>query len=133
MHPFLRGAGAILGCGAAVKVMSEDGSPPSLEDLDSRLKKARKARWPERDPAQPASNMGLGFRVAIEMAAAVAVAVGIGWFLDGWLGTRPWLMIVFLAFGFAAGVLNAYRVASRQVGSPAARTRTDESRDSEES
>ena len=112
--------------------MSEDGSPPTLEDLDSRLKKARKARWPERDPAQPGSNMGLGFRIAIEMAAAVAVAVGIGWFLDGWLETRPWLMIVFLAFGFAAGVLNAYRVASRQVGSRAARTRTDESRNSEE-
>ncbi len=113
--------------------MSEDGSPPSLEDLDSRLRKARKARWPDRDPAQPASNLGLGLRVAIEMAAAVAVAVAIGWFLDGWLGTRPWLMIVFLAFGFAAGVLNVYRVASHQVGSPSARTKTDESRESEES
>ena len=41
--------------------------------------------------------------VGIEMGLAVAIGWGIGYWLDGKLGTKPWLMIVFLLFGVAAG------------------------------
>lgn len=45
------------------------------------------------------------------------VAIAIGWWfggvLDRRLGTAPWLMVVFTAFGLAAGVLNVYRTVSR--------------------
>jgi ATP synthase protein I len=37
----------------------------------------------------------------------------LGWFLDGWLETRPWLLLLFLLLGAAAGTLNAYRAAMR--------------------
>jgi len=37
--------------------------------------------------------------------AAVAVGGLIGYFLDQWLHTGPWLMILFGAFGFAGGIL----------------------------
>ena len=42
----------------------------------------------------------LGF----EMALSVLIGLGIGYYLDKWLGTAPWLMILWLGFGFAAGV-----------------------------
>jgi ATP synthase protein I len=29
--------------------------------------------------------------------------------LDRWLGTSPWLLLVFLALGFAAGMMNMLR------------------------
>jgi len=93
--------------------MSEDRGPPSLKDLDSRLRKAREAQRPEPEPDRPGSNMGLALRVAIEMVAALGVGGVLGWLLDGWLGTRPWLLVVFLFLGVAAGILNAYRTASR--------------------
>lgn len=55
-------------------------------------------------------------RTAWELSAGLlsfVVALGLGyWFgrtLDGWLGTSPWLTALFVALGFAAGVLNVYR------------------------
>lgn len=56
-----------------------------------------------------ASAMGLAFPIAI--------AIGYFWgrSLDRYLGTEPWLMYLFTAFGVAAGFLNAIRVAL-QVG-----------------
>ncbi len=55
--------------------------------------------------------MAIGMRIAVELAAALAVGAGIGVLLDSWLGTRPWLLIVFFVLGTAAGFLNLYRTA----------------------
>jgi ATP synthase protein I len=40
-----------------------------------------------------------------------AVCVGglIGYLLDKWLHTEPWLMVAFGCFGFAAGILEIVR------------------------
>lgn len=54
--------------------------------------------------------LGLGFRIATELVASFAVGGGVGYLLDRWLGTAPWLMVVFLLLGAAAGMLNVYRV-----------------------
>jgi len=51
----------------------------------------------------------LGF----EMALSVLIGLGIGYYLDKWLGTAPWLMIIWLVFGFAAGFRSLYRAAVR--------------------
>ncbi|MDP6623242.1 MAG: AtpZ/AtpI family protein, partial [Alphaproteobacteria bacterium] len=57
--------------------------------------------------------LGQAMRLAVEMISALLVGGGLGWFLDGLLGTRPWLLLVFLLLGAAAGILNAYRAAMR--------------------
>ncbi len=56
------------------------------------------------------SPMGIGVRVGVELVAAMAVAVAIGWALDRWLGTAPWLMGLFVLLGGAAGVANVWRL-----------------------
>ncbi|NQV43830.1 MAG: AtpZ/AtpI family protein [Rhodospirillales bacterium] len=61
--------------------------------------------------APPGNALGLAFRVSVELVSALAVGLGIGWLLDEWLDTRPWLMLVFLLIGGAAGILNVYRMA----------------------
>jgi ATP synthase protein I len=38
--------------------------------------------------------------------------------LDRWLGTKPWLMLVMLFLGFAAGVFNVMRIANQPPGTP---------------
>jgi len=50
--------------------------------------------------------MGAG----IEFAAAIGIGMAIGYWLDRWLGSDPWLMLVFLALGFAAGIRNLLRL-----------------------
>ena len=61
-------------------------------------------------------------RTAWELSAGLlsfVVALGIGYWvgrtLDAWMGTSPWMLALFLCFGFAAGALNVYRTVSRAV------------------
>jgi ATP synthase protein I len=42
--------------------------------------------------------------------------VGLGFALDRWLGTWPWLFLVFFVLGAAAGVLNVYRLFNPRSG-----------------
>ena len=65
-------------------------------------------------------------RTAWELSAGLlsfVVALGIGWWVGQWLdrrfGTGPWLTIVFVVFGLAAGLLNVYRTMSRVTGTEA--------------
>ena len=66
----------------------------------------------ESERAATASAISMGMRAASEFAAAIIVGVAIGWKLDGWLGTKPVLLIVFFLLSSAAGVWNVIRVTS---------------------
>lgn len=100
--------------------MTEPDDPPSLKDLDARLKAAQAKRKAEQDrldgtDGRPAtSGMGFGFRIAMDILAALVVGVVIGLLLDRWLDTLPLFLVVFFFMGGAAGILNAYRTATRQ-------------------
>lgn len=94
--------------------MTEEKPPPSLRDLETRLKKVREEReQPRPGRFVPSSRMGRALHLAIEMAASLAVGAGIGWFLDYWLGTKPWLLIVFVFLGIGASLRNAFRLAKQ--------------------
>ena len=45
--------------------------------------------------------------------AAVVVGTIIGFILDSWFDTKPWLIIIFFFLGTAAGILNVIRTANR--------------------
>ncbi|MBV9785046.1 MAG: AtpZ/AtpI family protein [Acidisphaera sp.] len=66
-------------------------------------------------PSDPfaGSPWAIGLRVGVELVAALAVGVAIGWALDRWLGTRPVFLSLFFLLGGAAGVRNVWRVFSR--------------------
>lgn len=47
--------------------------------------------------------------VGLNLVSATFVGLLIGYWLDRWLGTRPWLLLLFLVFGIAAGFKNVYQ------------------------
>lgn len=51
--------------------------------------------------------------VGISFVLAVVLGALFGWLLDRWLGTSPWLFMVFFFFGLAAGIINVYRTAGK--------------------
>jgi ATP synthase protein I len=54
--------------------------------------------------------MGIAVRIGVELVAATGVGAGIGFLLDRWLDTTPWLLVAFFLLGSAAGMMNVYRV-----------------------
>ena len=59
------------------------------------------------------SYIGNAFKLGTELVAAVAVGTIIGFILDSWFGTKPWLIIVFFFLGAAGGMLNVIRAANK--------------------
>jgi ATP synthase protein I len=116
--------------------MAEQDPPPSLKNLESRLDAARarqqdaRGNGDENVKSAPTAGLGLGFRIAVDLLAGLAVGVGLGLLLDRWLGTTPFLLIVFFFLGAAAGMLNVYRTATRQ-GMAVGYSKGDDSRDDE--
>lgn len=89
--------------------MADKDSPAPLDELGARIRKARKPVRPEGRPITSQRQMGLAYRVLVELIAGIGVGTFLGWVLDGWLGTRPWLLVAMILSGFAAGMRNVYR------------------------
>jgi ATP synthase protein I len=82
-----------------------------LKDLERRLEQTRRTQAPgESSRREEGSALGLATRAITELVVGIAVAMGVGWLLDRWFGTKPWLMLILLPFGFAAGVMNVMRL-----------------------
>ena len=47
--------------------------------------------------------------VGVALVAATAIGLAIGYGLDRWLGTGPWMTMIFTLFGIVAGFLNLFR------------------------
>jgi ATP synthase protein I len=83
------------------------------DSFEERLRQAQARRGKDPGSAKsglPRGNWGVGFRAGVEVVSALVVGIGIGWLLDRWLGTWPWLFLVFFVLGSAAGVMNVYRL-----------------------
>jgi ATP synthase protein I len=55
-------------------------------------------------------------RIVSELVAGVLVGAVGGYFLDRWLGTTPWLLIVGLLLGTAGGFNNVYKLGMKPTG-----------------
>jgi ATP synthase protein I len=97
--------------------MTERHRQPETGDLAARIAKAQSSRpGAAAEPAHQQSGLGgagRAFRLASEFVAAIIVGAAIGIGLDALFGTSPWMLIVFLLMGFAAGVVNVARTAGR--------------------
>jgi ATP synthase protein I len=57
----------------------------------------------------PWQQIGTLATLGITLVAATAIGLAIGYQLDKWLRTSPWLTILFLLLGIAAGFVNLFR------------------------
>jgi ATP synthase protein I len=62
------------------------------------------------------SAMGMGIRVSTELVAGVLVGGFIGWWIDRWLNSSPFGLLIMLMIGMVAGFWNVYRIAMRPTG-----------------
>lgn len=87
-----------------------------LDRLDTRLKAAtdaETARSRATAPRTPEKGYRQGSKVLTELVAGPAGGALVGWLLDRWLGTSPWLLLVLLALGVIVAFRNIISI-SRQ-------------------
>lgn len=113
--------------------MSDPDHPSALEDLGARIARERQKAGLDvqegdgADAKRVGSGLGMAWRLSIEFVTATVVSTGIGWALDQWLATTPWLMLLMLVLGGAAGVRNMVRAAN-QMDADAAEERAREAK-----
>jgi ATP synthase protein I len=62
----------------------------------------------DEDLKKTIKTLGFVSTVGIAMALSIALGAFIGYYLDKWFDTRPWLSLLFLGFGIAAAFRNLY-------------------------
>ena len=84
-----------------------------LKKISTRLEIAKKKIKKDQIRNRSINNASLGkaMKIGTELVAAVVVGTTLGYILDNWFGTKPWLIISFFLTGVAAGILNVIRSA----------------------
>ena len=93
--------------------MANENPPPDADRLAQLRRRVDEARVGRSSVSPPRSESAasLALRFGGEFGASVLVGALIGFGADHFLSTKPWGLIIGLAFGFAAGVVNVVRVA----------------------
>jgi len=93
--------------------MNKKGKAPEderLKDLKQRLDEIQQRN--DKAGPDPTDTMAAGFalRAITEILVALAVCTIAGYYLDRYFGTTPWIMIILMPLGQAAGVWNVMRL-----------------------
>ena len=51
--------------------------------------------------------------IGMTLVLATVIGLAVGYYLDRWLGTSPWLIMIGLGLGIAAGFVNFFRSVKR--------------------
>ena len=87
----------------------------NIKEISTRLeiakRKIKKNR--ARNDGTNAASFAKAFKISTELVAAVIVGATLGFILDNWFDTKPWLTIGFFFMGVIAGILNVIRSAKK--------------------
>ena len=87
----------------------------NLNEISTRLEIAKKNAKEDQSKKNGANvtSYGKALKISTELVATVFVGATLGFILDNWFGTKPWLTICFFFIGVAAGILNVVRSAKK--------------------
>ena len=89
--------------------------PPDarLESLDKRLDRLHQEEA-KRDARK--QNSSAGRLVVSQLVGGPLGGAIVGWVLDQWLGTAPWILLGLMFIGFAGGFISVMRTSARSTG-----------------
>jgi ATP synthase protein I len=87
-----------------------DGDRRRIDELDARLKAARGAApKPSQGSGMSQRQTNVAYRVLVDMIAGLLVGGFLGYWLDRWWGSKPYMLVAMTILGFAGGMTNAWR------------------------
>jgi ATP synthase protein I len=139
-----RGREAFSGLKTMGAIMTDSGGKPTgdqgdrLKEFGQKLDQTLSSRQ-DQDEVDVTDGMAASFamRAIAELLVALALCTIGGYYLDRYLGTTPWMMIILMPLGQAAGIWNVLRMGrSKQAeailggkGPPPAAVKDDEDED----
>lgn len=84
--------------------MIDEAEKARLKALEDRIEDLKGTQAPEPRADEHYSQANIAWRMVTELVAGLGIGFGIGYGLDWAFGTTPWLMILFILLGFAAGI-----------------------------
>lgn len=97
--------------------MTDQHGSRELEEQAARIRHAEEEAGIK--PAEPGPETiefratARGYRVGTEFVFTVLAFLFVGWFVDRWLGTSPWILLLLVMAGFGIGVMNLWRAVDR--------------------
>jgi len=67
----------------------------------------------DKDEQNVNSKSSVVYGAVLSLAFSIVSGVVVGWVLDRWLGTSPWLIVVGIVLGSVAGFMQFIRLMSR--------------------
>ncbi|HEX8633020.1 MAG TPA: AtpZ/AtpI family protein [Pyrinomonadaceae bacterium] len=68
---------------------------------------------PKRDDENVNSKSSVVYGAVLSLALSIVSCLLVGWALDRWLGTSPWLIVAGIVLGSVAGFMQFIRLMSR--------------------
>ena len=87
-----------------------------LESLDERLDRLQSQGAAKKAKEQGDAGIRAGRLVVNQLVGGPLGGGIVGWLLDRWLGTAPWLMLGLMFVGFAGGFINVIRISNKPRG-----------------
>lgn len=87
-----------------------DKTPNDIEGLEQKIRTAKGEEEPIKEEEESGKR---GMRAGSEFLAAVCGFGVMGFFVDSYLGTKPWGMISLFILGFVAGVYTANKTMNK--------------------
>tara|TARA_Y100001970_G_C13979484_1_gene722377 strand:+ start:150 stop:434 length:285 start_codon:yes stop_codon:yes gene_type:complete len=85
----------------------------NIDSLKKKIDENQKSIKINKNINKNKSGLSFGLRIGVELVSALLVSVVIGIYVDKYLGTKPFGLIIFFILGSLAGFLNVYRVMRR--------------------
>ncbi|PIE11729.1 MAG: F0F1 ATP synthase subunit I [Rhodobacterales bacterium] len=82
-----------------------------LKALEERIAAAKGPEAQKHHSEEHYSQAQIAWRMVVELVAGLGIGFAIGFGLDALFGTKPFLMVVFIFLGLAAGVKTLMRTA----------------------
>jgi ATP synthase protein I len=94
--------------------IAEDDRIRSLEERLKRTEAIEQARTGTAQTGHADENYRLGNRVLAELIGGLVGGALIGWVLDRFIGTSPWLLLAFLFLGIVVAFRNIIRISTKR-------------------
>lgn len=111
--------------------MTQEPDAERLRALEAKLQKAKVAQAKPKEQGKDFSQAEMAWRMVVELASGIMLGGSIGYGLDFWFGTKPIFLVIFILFGFAAGIRTVIGTArdmqERQLKAMDAQTAADRS------